>query len=140
MINIAGRISIREDELVFRFCRSAGPGGQNVNKVNTSVTVYFDLAASEAFSEYQKKKIQRKFASRINKAGTMWVVCQRHRTQKANRQGAVERLVELLAQGIAEKKPRRKTKVSYAATQQRLDEKKRRGRLKKQRSDKAFED
>ena len=87
---------IPEDELAFKFSRGGGPGGQNVNKVNTRVTVFFDAANSRSFSDEQKERILRRLASRADKDGVIRVVSQQHRTQKANRDAAVERLEELL--------------------------------------------
>ena len=134
MIEIAKNIFIPDDQLVFRFSRSAGPGGQNVNKVNTAVTLYFDLAGSNAFTDLQKSVIGKKFPHRINKDGQMWVTCQQYRTQKANRQTALQRLTELLNLALTPKKPRKKTKIPYSAKTKRLEEKKHHAQLKKLRS------
>ncbi|MFA5240142.1 MAG: alternative ribosome rescue aminoacyl-tRNA hydrolase ArfB [Phycisphaerae bacterium] len=132
-------ILIFEDELVFKFSRGGGPGGQNVNKVNTRATVLFDAANSRSFSDEQKKRILEALANRADKAGVIRVVSQRHRTQKANRDAAVERLEELLKVALKKKKARKKTKVPYAARRKRLEKKKQRGLLKKQRAEKSFE-
>ncbi|MDD5327694.1 MAG: alternative ribosome rescue aminoacyl-tRNA hydrolase ArfB [Phycisphaerae bacterium] len=132
-------ISISEDELVFKFSRGGGPGGQNVNKVNTRVTVLFDAANSRSFSDEQKKLILKALANRADKNSVIRVVSQRHRTQKANRNAAVERLEELLTGALKKKKVRKKTKVPQAARRKRLEIKKRRGLLKKQRAEKSFE-
>jgi ribosome-associated protein len=134
MIEITKEILIPEEQFVFRFSRSSGPGGQNVNKVNTAVTVYFDLAGSNSFSKQQKAVIAERFSHRINKAGQMRVVCQQFRSQIANRQAALERLIGLLRQGLAEKKSRKKTKIPFAAKARRLEDKKHHGQIKKQRS------
>ena len=66
-------IKLRGEELVFRFSRSGGPGGQNVNKVNTRVTVFFDVAGSGRFSEVQRKRILKKLATRADKNGVVRV-------------------------------------------------------------------
>ena len=134
MIEICKGTAFAEDSLVFRFSRSSGPGGQNVNKVNTRVTVYLDIAGSEKFSADQKKRIRIRLATRINKEGVLRVVCQKHRTQKANRMAAVERLVDLLGWALEKKPVRKKTKVPYPTKQKRLEEKKHRGILKQQRA------
>jgi len=139
MIKIGRGIFISEDELVFKFSRGGGPGGQNVNKVNTRVTVLFDAANSRSFSDEQKGQILRRLASRADKDGVIRVVSQRYRTQKANRRAAVERLEELLREALKKKAVRRKTKVPEAAKRERLEKKKRRGFLKKQRAGKSFE-
>ncbi len=136
MIEITSDIYISEDELVFKASRSGGPGGQNVNKVNTRMTLFFDVANCESLSGGQKRRILTRLATRIDKNGVMRVVAQRHRTQKANRQAAIERLQRLLADAVKTRPVRKKTKVSYAAKQRRLEEKRRRGLLKRQRAKK----
>jgi ribosome-associated protein len=133
-------VEIPKEELVFRFSRSGGPGGQNVNKVNTRVTVFFDVARCERYSDEQKRRILKRLATRADKRGVVRVVCQRYRTQKANREGAVERLQELLREALKKRRIRKKTKVPTYAREKRLAEKKRRSRLKKQRAEKDFGD
>jgi len=139
MIKISRGIFISEDELVFKFSRGGGPGGQNVNKVNTRVTVLFDAANSGSFTDEQKGQILKRLASRADKDGVIRVVSQRYRTQKANRRAAVERLEELLREALKKKAVRKKTRVPEAARRERLEKKKRRGFLKKQRAEKSFE-
>ena len=139
MIEIRDDIFIREDSLVFKFSRSGGPGGQNVNKVNTRVTVFFDVAGCDIFSDSEKRRILKCLATRANKNGVVRVVSQRHRTQKANRQAAVERLGQLLREALKKKAVRKKTAVPERAKQKRLEEKKRRSLLKRQRAEKNFD-
>ncbi|MHC4394684.1 MAG: alternative ribosome rescue aminoacyl-tRNA hydrolase ArfB [Planctomycetota bacterium] len=137
-VKINDRTFIRGDSLIFRFSRSSGPGGQNVNKVNTRVTVFFDVAGSESFSQVQKKQILKQLATRADKNGVIRVVSQKYRTQKANRAVAVERLVELLRGALEKKAVRKKTVVPKKARRKRLEEKKRRSMLKQQRAKKNF--
>jgi len=139
MIEIERNISICEDELVFKFSRSGGPGGQNVNKLNTRATLFFDVANTKSLSDEQKKRILRRLATRADKNGVIRVVSQKYRTQKANRRVAIERLVELLRGAIKRKAVRKKTKVPEWAKQKRLEEKKQRSMLKQQRAEKDFE-
>jgi len=127
-------IEIPQENLVFKFSRSGGPGGQNVNKVNTRVTLFFDVAGCESFSDGQKQLILRRLATRANKDGVIRVVSQRYRTQRANREAAVERLGELLREALKKRAVRKKTKVPKYAREKRLEEKKRRSMLKKQRT------
>jgi ribosome-associated protein len=132
-------VEIREEELVFKFSRSGGPGGQNVNKVNTRVTALFDVQKSDSFTDSQKRRILERLSRRADKNGIIRVVCQRYRTQKANKAAAVERLGELLDEALKKKTVRKKTKVPKYAREKRLEEKKRRGILKQQRTEKSFE-
>lgn len=134
MIEITRDIFINEDELVFKVSRSGGPGGQNINKVNTRVTVFFDVANCENLSDTQKKRIFTHLATRVDKNGVLRVVSQKFRTQRANRNAAVERLQELLTGALEIRPIRKKSKVPYAARQRRLEQKRRRSLLKRQRS------
>ena len=134
MIEITQDISINEDEMVFKTSRSGGPGGQNVNKVNARVTLFFDVAQCENLSEGQKKQILVRLAGRTDKHGMIRVTSQKHRTQKANRGATVERLQQLLAEALKKRPVRKKTRIPYAVNQRRLEEKKRRSRLKQQRA------
>jgi ribosome-associated protein len=134
MIEITDKISIPDDELVFKASRSSGPGGQNVNKVNTRITLFFDVANCASFSDVQKRRILSCLATRADKNGLLRVVSQRFRTQNANRRTAVERLQQLLADVLKTKPVRKKTKVPYAAKQRRLEQKRRRSMLKRQRA------
>ena len=134
MIDITDNISIRDDELIFKASRISGPGGQNVNKVNTRITLFFDVPNCESFSDVQKRRILSRLSTRADKNGLIRVASQRFRTQKANRRAAVERLQQLLAEALKTRPVRKKTKVSYAVKQRRLEEKRRRSLLKQQRA------
>jgi len=134
VIEITDKIHIRDDQLVFKFSRSSGPGGQNVNKVNTKVAVFFNVTASENFTEAQKRRILKELAGRADKQGVIKVSSQRYRTQKANRTAAIDRLAELLRCALKRKPVRKKTKVPHSAKEKRLAEKKRRSLLKQQRA------
>ncbi len=134
MIEITDKISIRDDELVFKASRSAGPGGQNVNKVNTRITLFFDVAHCEGLSDVQKQRILSRLATRADKNGLIRVVSQKFRTQNANRRAAVERLKQLLADALKTRPARKKTGIPYAASQRRLEQKRRRSLLKQQRA------
>ena len=116
------RISIPDGEIRFATSRSSGPGGQNVNKVESRVTLLFDLDASPSLDEDQKRRVRSRLASRINKQGVLRVVAQKHRTQAANRETALERFRQLLGDALAERPERKPTRVSKAARRRRLDE------------------
>ena len=139
MIEIKKGTYISEDELVFKASRSSGPGGQNVNKISSRVTVFFDAANCQSLSDTQKRQILSRLATRADKKGVIRVVSQRHRSQKANRDAAVERLRQLLTAALKTKPVRKKTKVPYQAKQQRLEEKRRRSLLKQQRAQKKYD-
>ncbi len=134
MHNVTDQLTIPEEELSFTASLSSGPGGQNVNKVNTRVTLWFDVANSQSLSVSQKDRILSRLTTRVNKKGVLRVVSQKYRSQAANRETALERFVELLREALKEEKPREKRKVSQAAKQRRLDEKRRRGLIKRERS------
>ncbi len=140
MIQIIEAFSIPEEEVSFTASRSSGPGGQNVNKVNTRVTVWFDVQSSPSLSERQKRLIGRRLANRINRNGVLRVARQRHRSQSANRKEAVEHLIDLLSEALQERKPRKKTKISKAAKERCHKEKVRHSELKRQRSKAAITD
>ncbi len=133
-IPVAPGVAIDEHELRFTFTRSAGPGGQNVNKVNTSVTVWFDVWGSASLSAAQKARIAAECAGRINADGVLRVVCQRFRTQSANRRAVVRRLAELIAHALMPRVPRRPTRPSRGSAERRLRAKRRRAEQKRERS------
>lgn len=135
MIPIQSDLEIPDDEVRFVASRSGGPGGQNVNKVNSRMTLQFDLVASAALSESQKERIAERLSTRINREGILQVTSQKHREQGANRAAALERFAELLREALREEAPRKRTRVSRAAKARRIEEKKKRGRLKSERSD-----
>ena len=133
MITISDDILIPEDELTFTASRSSGPGGQNVNKVSTRMTLCFDLENSPSFSEDQKARIREKMATRITKTGMLRITAQKHRNQAANRDLALERFIALINDALTETPPRRPTRISRQARQQRLADKKHRSRIKQKR-------
>lgn len=125
---------IAQGELRFAYSRSSGPGGQNVNRVETRVTLLFDVDVSSSLTESQKLRIHERLATRINKDGVLRVVSQRFRTREANRRAAMERFDELLAQALRYERPRRKTRVSRAVKRRRIESKRQRGEIKRSRS------
>lgn len=133
-VRIDDSLLIPREELTFTTARSSGPGGQHVNKVETRVTLRFDVAASPSLDEEQRRRIREALATRINKAGVLLVSAQAHRSQLANRELAVERFAALLRDALAETPERRPTRPSRTARRRRLEIKRRRGRLKRERS------
>ncbi|ETX01784.1 MAG: hypothetical protein ETSY1_06025 [Candidatus Entotheonella factor] len=134
MIEINRNLSIPEHELWFTTARSGGPDGQHVNKVNSRVTLWFNVPESPSLSDFQKRRIMSRLATRINQAGELRVVAQQHRSQMANREAAVERFAALLRDALVQEKPRQKTAIPAAAKRRRVDEKKQRGQVKQQRA------
>lgn len=132
-IEITAQLRIPRDELTFSATRSGGPGGQHVNKVATSVTLSFDVAESPSLTEYQRTRISRELATRINREGVLRLTASDTRSQSANKELAIARFTELLAQALKPRKPRRKTRPTLASKRRRLKAKRSRGDLKKKR-------
>ena len=139
MISILPGISIPEDEVHFTASRSGGPGGQNVNKVSSRVTLIFHVRASAALSDDQKRRISQKLATRINKEGELRIISQRTRSQEMNRTDAIERFAELIRRALTPERPRVKTRVPAAAHERRIEKKKKRTRVKQARSRKDWD-
>ena len=138
MIEINNGLSLPDDEIRFTFSRSGGPGGQNVNKLNTRATLWFDVAGSPTLSESQRNKILRRLGNRISNDGVLQVVSMQSRSQLTNREDALQRFAGLLAGALVEKPVRKKTRVSKGAKERRLQAKKRKGTIKLFRSRKSW--
>jgi ribosome-associated protein len=140
MIIINNELAIPEDELMFAVSRSGGPGGQNVNKVSSRVTLAFDVKNSPSLSENQRQRICDKLTTRINNQGVLRVISQRTRSQELNREDAVTRFSELLRQALHVERPRVKAGVPAAAHRRRLEEKKARTEIKRSRTKRGGEE
>ncbi len=140
MVEIKPGLDLPEDEIRFTFSRSGGPGGQNVNKVNTKVTLYFDISASAALTNDQKQLLLSRLGNRISRNGVLQLVSTGHRTQKANREDVLQRFAAMLASALYQPRQRKKTRVPARAKEARLQSKKRRGRLKAVRVKKRWDD
>jgi len=127
------RRRIPESEFEFTFARSGGPGGQNVNKVNTRVTLWFDVRGSRSLTAEERHTVCRSLAGRVGNDGRLRVVALRHRTQRANREAAVQRLYELLAAALTPKASRTPTRIPRGAHERRLQTKRRRSTHKRLR-------
>jgi ribosome-associated protein len=136
MIRITKTIALDERELEEQFIRASGPGGQNVNKLASAVQLRFDVRGSPNLPEEVRARLERLAGSRLTREGVLVITAQRHRTQERNRQDARERLAELIRRAAVAPIPRRATKPSAGARAQRLESKKRRGRIKGLRRDK----
>jgi ribosome-associated protein len=131
-LDLGDGLVIPENLLRFATSRSSGPGGQNVNKVESRVTVEVDVETLP-LSDEQKERIRQNLRTRITKAGTLHVTSQSERSQLGNRDRAVTRLEEILRDALVVQAPRHKTRISRAQKQRRVDEKKRRGETKRLR-------
>ncbi|HEX4182893.1 MAG TPA: alternative ribosome rescue aminoacyl-tRNA hydrolase ArfB [Caulobacteraceae bacterium] len=130
MIPITDTLSLDDDEIVERFVRASGPGGQHVNKTSTAVELRFDVRASPSLSEAVKARLERLAGARMTQEGVLVLFAQTARSQEMNRQAARERLVELIRRALHTPKPRRPTKPTYASRLKRLQAKTRRGGIK----------
>ncbi len=136
-IRINNRLSIEDDEVSLSAIRAQGAGGQNVNKVSSAIHLRFDVRAS-SLPEPVKQRLLESSDQRITAEGVVVIKAQNHRTQEKNKADALQRLCDLVDQ--ASRVPRRRipTKPSRAAKRKRVDDKKKRGALKKERSGKIL--
>ena len=138
MIEITPSFKIDERELQFEYIRASGPGGQNVNKVATAVQLRFDVSTS-ALPEDAKTRLIRIAGKRVTVEGVLMIEAKRFRTQEQNREDAIQRLIELVRKSFEKPKARTKTKPTKASKEKRLEEKKKRGEIKKNRQAKKFD-
>lgn len=139
MIEIAPDIWVNEGDISLDFIRSSGPGGQNVNKVASGVQLRFNIQASTTLPDEVKQRLHILARNRITEEGILIIEAKQYRTQEQNRADALLRLADLLRQASHQPKPRKKTRPSVAAKARRLDEKRRRGEIKRLRGPHASE-
>jgi ribosome-associated protein len=132
-MTINNKIQIPQSEIIFKASRSSGPGGQNVNKLNTKISAEVDIANCGFLRQEQKEIILKKLAYRLTKDNRLIVESQRFRSQKANRDFAVEKLTDIIENALRRQKTRRPTRPTRTAVEKRLKRKKQRSQTKKQR-------
>jgi ribosome-associated protein len=133
MIVVTQNIALDEREIQQEFIRSAGPGGQNINKVATAVQLRFDVQNSPSLPEDVRQRLIRLAGKQITDDGVLIITARQHRTQDQNRQEAVDRLVEMIRRAAIPPKARHKTKPTGASKLKRLDSKRRHSEIKRSR-------
>ena len=139
MLDITPTIAIAESELVERFVRASGPGGQNVNKVSTAVELRFDVASSPSLPDALRMRLLARRDRRLTDEGVLVISAQRFRTQDRNREDARERLAEIVRAALHVPKKRVATKPTRASKERRLTGKKTRSDVKKTRSSRSWD-
>ena len=123
-------VVVPESALRYQFARSGGPGGQNVNKLNTKAELWVPVAAITGLSERAVARLRALAGKRLTAADEIHLTAETERTQEGNRTAVLDRLRQLLLRAMHEPKPRRKTKPSRASKQRRLESKRRRSEVK----------
>lgn len=132
-IRITEDVSVPETELELRFARAGGPGGQHVNTTATKVELRWDVDASEALTDEQKRRLKRALANRITKDGVLVLAASERRSQSRNREAALARFAHLVGEALVPPAPRRPTRPPKAAKERRLREKRERAEKKARR-------
>jgi ribosome-associated protein len=131
---IAPGLAIDESEIGFAFLRASGPGGQNVNKVETAVQLRFDVRHSPSLDDYIKRRLEKLAGSRLTQDGVLVLTAQRFRSQERNRADALERLRQLVVKAAERPKRRVATRPTLASKKRRVDTKVKRGETKRLRT------
>ncbi len=134
MIPVTPEITLADNEIEEQFIRAPGPGGQNVNKLETAVQLRFDAANSPALGAAVVRRLRVICGRKMTRGGVVVLTARRFRTREANRKDALKRLVELIRRAAVAPKRRRPTKPTQASKYRRLENKHRRAAVKSTRS------
>lgn len=133
MIEVSSNVKIDESEIQYDFIRASGPGGQNVNKVASSVQLRFDIRNSTSLESEVKERLIKLAGSRVTDDGILIIEAKKYRTQEQNRYDATQRLITWVQKALEKPKVRRATRPSLTAKAARVGDKKKRGEIKKTR-------
>ncbi len=133
-LRVGPELVIPAEELLFSTARSGGPGGQNVNKVESKVVLRYDVRRSKILTEEQRQLLLERLAGRLTREGELVLHSSQHREQRRNAEAARERMLGILQEALAPRVPRRETRPKRSAKEQRLKTKRVRSGVKRGRS------
>ena len=136
---VSEQIEIPDEELEWKFVRSSGPGGQNVNKVSSAVQLRFLLPRNTGLPAAVRGRLRRLAGRKLVDDGSVLIAARSERSQEQNRRAALERLAELIRAALIEPKIRKKTRPTRASKERRIESKKRRAGTKRSRASSSWD-
>jgi ribosome-associated protein len=136
---VSEQVEIPDEELEWKFVRSSGPGGQNVNKVSSAAQLRFLLARNTSLPGAVRGRLRRLAGQKLADDGSILIAARSERSQEQNRRAALERLAELIRTALIEPKIRKKTRPTRASVERRIDSKKRRAGTKRSRASRSWD-